>query len=1124
MHCRHLAGLIVLGAAIAGAGEAGARTRVHKASIEAEFQSPPKSARPRVYWNWLDGNIARDGIRLDLEWMKSTGLGGVEMFDGSMDSPLVAPHRVLSLSPEWHAEVTYASAEAKRLGLEFGMAASPGWSETGGPWVKPQAAMKKVVWSEVRVSGGQMTITLTAPPAVPGPFQDIPLHHRRKAWTPPEAEAPFYRDVAVLAFRTPPGDVDLNTLNPQVTYSDGTLDTAKLHDGDLTGAVALAVPQPGRPTWVRYAFDQPRTMHALTYAGPLAGRFTTGPSGRIEASDNDNAWRTVITLTGGGQSPAPERTFAFPTTTARYFRVVFDQGPAAAASSAPPFDISELAFVPGARVNAYEDKAGFGLDPEYETLRTADIDAAEAIPRTGVLDLTSELRADGTLNWTPPQGEWTVLRIGYSLTGTVNHPASPEATGLEVDKLSADHVRDHLNAYLGPFVHTPGLSLIATDSWEAGVQNWTEDMILQFKARRGYDPTPFLPVLTGRVVDSAETSDRFLWDYRRTIADLIADNHYGEIATFAHTHGLTYIAEAPGASWPTLADGLQAKGRVDIPMGEFWAMPFGGQPAAYQGVRSDEFLADILETASAAHIYGKPIVAAEALTSSMPLWRSTPWSLKWVADKYMAMGANRLTLHTSPLQPGTGHKPGLTLGPFGQFFTRNETWADMAGPFFTYLSRSSYLLQQGRPSADILYFYGEGAPSGAPYREGLSPIVPEGYAFDYINADALLRLVSVDNGKIVLSSGARYSLLILPPTLDRMTLPLAKKIRELVAGGAIVIGPKPQGSPSLSSNNAEVRDVVAQVWGQADGYSITSNTYGKGKVYWGASPAEVLEHEGPAPDFTVQGAKVGSEVVFAHRHLDRDVDIYFVSNQTDKTLSIAATFRAAGRLPELWRADTGSRTALPFRSDAGRTTIPLTLAPYDAIFVVFRRPTHQVSRSTPPTTITPLTSLTGSWRLSFPADWGAPRAVTLPALTSWSDNANSGVKYFSGTATYEKRLHAPRTWFKPGTRMVLDLGEVKEVAEVLVNGRSAGVAWKPPYTVDITDALRPGDNRLEIKVANLWLNRIVGDQQPGVEDAYTFASPVSGGGFLPVKPIDKDTPLLPSGLLGPVTLTRVSVP
>ncbi|MFC3173653.1 glycosyl hydrolase [Novosphingobium bradum] len=1090
---------------------ASATTTDSAADLGDGFRSPPGSAHPRVWWHWLSGNVSQDGITKDFEWMKRVGIAGAMMFDGNLGGAKIVPHPVTVLSPAWYDNLRFAAGEAERLGLEFTMAAAPGWSETGGPWVKPEQAMKKFVWSETRVSGRQRAGQLAPLPSAVGPFQGI---KRPGAKTPAMA-----RDVAVLAFRAPKGEKLLAALNPTISTSVAGVDARRFADGDLNTLTRIPNPTPGQPQWVRYDFAKPQTIRALTYVGMLGGQFAEGPAGRIEASDDGANWRTIRTLVGAVHHPAPQRTLAFPATTARHFRVVFDRGVLSRESYKPSkIELAELALVPGARVDLFEDRAGFGVLAEVDQQPTPEVAPAAAIRASGILDLTDRLRPDGTLDWTAPAGQWIVLRTGWSLTGEINHPATPEGTGLEVDKLNADHVRAHLDGYVTPVIQRlnglvgeRGLRYLLTDSWEAGQENWTEPMPAEFSRRRGYDLMRMLPVLAGYVVDSAEKSDAFLWDFRRTLADLVAENHYGTITRFAKEHKLGYYGEATGTAWPTVADGMLAKSQTDIPMGEFWTFPVGGKPFSYHRVPTDEFPADIIETRSTAHVYGKPLVAAEALTSALPLWISTPWRLKWIADRYMAMGVNRLVIHTSVHQPTDDRRPGLSLGPFGQTFTRHETWGEMAKPWIDYLSRGSYLLQQGAPIADVLYFYGEGAPSGVPYdREG-EPADLRQFGFDYVNADALTRLAKVEDGRIAFPGGASYKVLVLPGSTTRMTLPMVTRLRDLVAAGAVLVGPRPMASPSLSSDSAAVRMIADQLWGKADDGTPAPRSFGKGRVYAQADVLQVLAAERVLPDFEARPADPAMDLRFAHRRI-ADGDIYFVTNQSGVAATVPIRFRVTGKQPERWDATDGSKRALSYRGMGDYTEVPLALGAYESVFVVFRRPATSPALDVASPVEHTVMTLDNGWTLSIPAPSGGAPIRTSAAVGSWTESDRADQRYFSGVATYARELRVGSDPRPKGSRTLLDLGQVGDVAEVYINGTLAGTAWKPPYRVDITDWLVSGRNRIEVKVANTWQNRIVGDLQPNAETR-TWTNMGAGS-------LTASTPLTPSGLIGPVRLIR----
>jgi len=1114
--------------------------------MELGFKQPPDSAKPRVWWHWLNGNVTKEGITADLEWMKRSGIGGMQMFDGNLGTPVFVDKRLVWMTPAWKDAFRHTGFEADRLGLEMSMAASGGWSETAGPWVKPEEAMKKVVWSEILVQGPKkFSGKLANPPSNNGRFQNIPLPpdldfpaqpmpgakpEPKEAPAPPDPT--YYADTAVIAFRLPDAERRMADLHPKVTSNANNLDFVALMDGDVAKNVDLPYMEDGEPSWIQFEFTQPYRAQAFTIAAGTGSTFggQAIPEGKVQASHDGTNWITLADLPGPGHSSAgfPVRTYSFSPVTAKYYRVTLKPAPpnpmmamfaellGLPSPTIKKFDIAELDFHNGPRVNHWQEKAAFANLLEYP--RTPIVPQDQTISRSNVVELTSKVGKDGTLAWDVPAGKWVIQRMGYSLTGEKNHPATREATGYEIDKLSWKHVDSYVKTYVDMISGAIGPNFgksfryFLMDSWEASNENWTDDMIAQFRRRRGYDPTPFLPVLTGRVIESADVSDRFLWDFRQTLSDLLAENHYRAATEYFNKHGIGLYAEAMGAGLPTVGDGLFNKGQVDIPMGEFWTYLPGQTP-------SGEHIADTREAASAAHIYGKTLAAAESFTSFpwIPAWGQSPYFLKPIGDWYLANGINRIVFHTSDAQPfvDDAHKPGMTLGPFGQHYTRNITWAEQAIAWNTYLARSSYLLQQGLFVGDLAYFYGEGAPVTVPFWKKLSPAVPEGYNYDWVNADVILHRMTVKDGRIVLPDGMSYRVLVLPDDIDRLTLPVLKKLRDLVADGAIISGPKPGKSPSLSgfpASDDEVRAVANDLWGPTDGKSVTEHAYSKGKVYWGKSLNEVLEAQKTNPDFRYTRPAFDTKLVWIHRRTT-DAEIYFVSNQNNRAEDVLTSFRVQGKEAELWRPDTGAIEPAEFKIDGGQTIVPLHFDPSGSVFVVFRKPAIAPERGLPHVVNTQLATVQGPWQVTFPPNWGAPAQIKLDNLVSWTTSSDTGVKYFSGTATYSKDIEASPDWLRRGGEVVLDLGTVKEIAEVSINGKPVGgILWKPPFQADITEALKAGANHVEIKVTNLWPNRMIGDQQPGVQKTYTFTD---------AKFYKANSPLMDSGLLGPVTVNSV---
>jgi hypothetical protein len=1055
----------------------------------------------------MAGNISKEGITLDLEWMNRVGIGGVQVFDAGMGVGQYVDHRIDFMTPEWRDMLRHAAAECDRLGLEMGMHSSAGWSETGGPWVRPEAAMKKYVWSETRVQGpASFDDVLPRPPSSNGRFQNL---DRNTAGPDPT----YYADSAVIAYRIARDETRMSDAQPQVTLSSGVADASPMLDHDLATTMALLIPPPGQRAWVQFEFARPYRARALS----IAVRARGVPTGELRVSGDGKDFRTLVFLPGEDHNPVPAHTYTFPETAARFYRVEFSApAPVKSYEKAPTeYEIAELDLECGARVNRWEDKAGFSALYEYESLSTPP--AEGAVARADVIDLTSRMHRDGRLEWDVPGGSWVILRLGYSLTGRKNAPAVETGRGYEVDKLNRQYVERYFNSYVGQIRDALGplfgksFRNLVMDSWEAGFLNWTDDMLAEFRFRRGYNPTPYLPVLTGRVVENADASDRFLWDFRRTLADLLAENHYGAFTESANRQGLNVYAEAAGIYLPVIQDGLANKGRVDIPMGEFW---FVDQKP---GEIRPEDESDIREAASAAHIYGKRLAAAESFTTprTVPGWAQPPSYLKWLGDRAMAAGVNRIVFHTSVHQPLRDRKPGITMSSFGQHLTRNITWAELAGPFMRYLSRSSYMLQQGLFVGDLLYYYGEGAPAVIPYWQGLSPKAPTGYDYDVLNTEVLLTRLSVADGHLMLPDGMSYRVLVLPES-DRMTPQVLKKIRDLVAGGATVVGPKPNRSPSLSGYpvcDNEVSSLATELWGDIDGRSITERVYGNGKVVWGKPLKDVLAEQGVGPDFEYTRPHIDTFLVSIHRRAG-DADIYFVANQRDRVEDLTALFRVRGKSAELWHPDTGDIEPAPYNMGVVQTGVPLHLDPFGSVFVVFRHPASATSRSRERPTPVVLGTLSGPWQVAFPPNWGAPSKIRFDTLVSWSAHADEGVKYFSGTATYSKDFDVPKAWLQAPSRHVLDLGRVKEFAEVFLNGKPLGILWKAPFQADVTQALRIGPNHLEIRITNLWPNRIIGDEQPSAQRKYTFTA---------YKVFTKDSPLLESGLLGPVTVNSVTL-
>lgn len=1085
-------------------------------SLQNNFVSPPQSSRARVWWHWMNGNISEQGIRKDLLWMQRSGIGGFQNFDAALVTPQIVDHRLVYMSPEWKKAMKLTARLADSLNLEMAIAGSPGWSESGGPWVQPEDGMKKYVWSETTVQEGRpFTGNLPKPPVTTGIFQNIPVQQDIVGGGKAAALPTFYQDIAVIAYRLPDTYVSFRELAPAITSTGGHFSLDQLTDGDLaTSGLLPSVPKEGS-AWIQFSFSAPQTIKALT----IVGGGDKGPHGlygpkeedrSFQASDDGVNFRQVCFIPAGD---VQQQTLSIPVTKAKYFRITFknpvappDFGSVLGGSNIKAevpkgTEIAEIVLHPHAVIDRFEEKAGFSAYSEkHPWTRT---DANEAIPLTDIIDITDKMDSDGKLDWTPSKGRWKVVRFGYSLTGQHNGPAIPEATGLEVDKLDPRAVRSYFENYLDQYkdasaglIGEKGIRYMVTDSWEAGPENWTRDMMQEFEKRRGYSMLSWMPVLTGKIVNSAQQSEQFLWDFRKTLSELVAENHYDLLTTILAERGMKRYSESHESGRALVADGMEVKRTAAVPMGAIW------MPGMMNGNDLTRYQADLRESASVAHIYGQNLVAAESFSTlgigDAP-WSYSPETLKPVADFAMANGLNRFVIHTSVHQPVDDKIPGLGLGPFGQWFNRNETWAEQARPWTDYLARSSYMLQQGKFVADIAYLYGEDNNITNLFG-GTLPDIPEGYSYDFINTDALVNLLTFKDGSLKTPSGMSYQVLMLDGSTKKLSLPALRKIAQLVKDGAVIGGPRPEMTPSLADDRQEFDKLVSEIWNS-----------GNKRVMEGKTSSEVLASLKIQPDFRYSPLPKDAQLLYVHRKT-ADADIYWVNSRSSEALQVALDFRIEGKTPEIWHAETGRSEQASYSISNGRTVVSMELAPNDAVFIVFRSHPQQQSLKLPLKTESLLSTVEGPWKVSFQQDRGAPASATFDSLASFTENPDKGIAYFSGTATYTRDINFNRKQRIKGAQVWMDLGEVKNLAEVIVNGKNLGIVWKKPFRVNVTDALKPGKNKIEIRVTNLWVNRLIGDAQPDVEHKITYTTmPFYQAG----------SKLVPSGLLGPVKLISV---
>jgi hypothetical protein len=962
----------------------------------------------------MDGNLSREGITADLEAMRRAGLGGVIIMEVDVGVPR-GP--VQFMSRAWRELFQHVASEAARLGLEIDLNASPGWTGSGGPWIKPAQSMQKLVSAETNLAG-------------PACF--------RGALPQPETREGFYRDVAVLAFPAlPAGAFRIPDLAEKALYQRGHYSS-----------------EPGVKSFI----------------------------------------------------PVP---------------------------------------------------AGAGALP-----------ADQVIDPRRLVDVTPCLAAGGRLDWDVPAGQWTVVRFGHTSTGANTRPAPEPGVGLECDKLEPTALDAHFEAFIGTLLRDLGprarrsLTGVHIDSWEMGPQNWTARFAEEFKHRRGYDPLPYLPVMTGRVVADREVSERFLWDLRQTVQDLIVEQHARHLRELAHRRHLRLSIEPYDG---TPCDDLTYGAVADVPMCEFWSNCFATWFSC-------------AEATSIAHTYGQRVIAAEAFTADdKERWQFHPATLKGLGDWAFCAGINRLVIHRYAHQPWLGRWPGMTMGPYGVHHERTQTWWGMVPAYHQYLARCQFLLQQGVAVADVCYLTPEGAPHVfRPPQSALrgSPPDPVAFHFDACTPEALLTRATVAHGRLVFRQGTTYQLLVLP-SVETMTPALLQRVRALVRAGAAVLGTPPDRSPSLAGYPAcdsEVRRLAVELWGAATASGeLTERKVGAGRDFPGVRTTDLYPAVGVAqdvlarlrvpPDFTSPAA-----LRHTHRRVG-DVDLYFVANPASVWVGACGTFRVAGKSVEIWNPLTGdSRPAVGCEENEGRTTVPLWLEPSGSRFVVFRphrgrtRPDRLVAFTRnglsllpacdqvfheppaaeilsrpgqPPRVVAwqpgryewktvarpphvfdvavvpPSLPLTGPWAVRFQPGRGAPAEAAFDRLGDWALHADEGIRHFAGVAVYRLKFMVPRELVAEPRPVRLNLGRVEVMAAVTLNGRDLGVLWKAPFQVDITGALEAGTNILEVRVANLWPNRLIGDAAVPPERRVTWTT---------WNPFAPNTPLLPSGLFGPVTL------
>ena len=1024
------------------------------------FAEVPDSIRTAVYWYWISDNISEDGVVKDLHAMKQAGINTA--FLGSMGVDGVPYGDVKFLSDEWWNITRTALRTATDLGIDIGIFNSPGWSQSGGPWVCPEQAMRYLAAGTV-IAEGDGTVQSITLPGISG------------------ASGVF----KVLAYPEVSGkSSEVSFVKKEGVPAEAGIETGA---GFIARSLAVKVASPIK------------TMAELS--AEVGGERRTLASFEI---DRSNPSLNV------GFDPYAPVVIALPEVEGRDFRIRLAE---------PGAGRVEVTLSEKPCVERYPEKSlakmfqtPLPMWDEYMWRTPASTTDLSAVVRPDqVLDLTDNV-CGGRLEWAVPEGRWCIMAASLVPTGVTNSPAVPEATGLEVDKMSREHVRSHFDAYIGkileriPASERKSFKVVVQDSYETGGTNWTDDMEEVFRERYGYDPVPFIPVLHGEVIGSEDMSERFLWDLRRLVADRVAYDYVGGLRDICHEHGLETWLENYG-HWGFPGEFLMYGGQSDNVSGEFW---------------SEGTLGDIENRAasSCGHIYGKQQIWAESCTSGGPAFSRYPRLMKQRVDRFFTEGINSTLLHLYIQQPDD-RKPGLDAW-FGNEFNRNNTWFTCLDLFTSYLKRCNFMLQQGRYVADVAYFIGEDAPKMTGVCD---PALPYGYSFDYINAEVLMEHSRVRDGKLVLDSGMEYSVLVLP-VQETMRPEVLSRIMSLVRDGLVVTGPAPVRSPSLEDYpeaDSRVREMASGMWGAPADAATGAARFGKGLVYREGTPLEkIFSDLGIAPDFSVGAGQ--DDMLFIHRTLAGSSsveggkaahigEIWFVSNQRDGKNPVDMTFRVESLVPELWNPVTGEISPLPYTENDGTVSVHLDMEPLESAFIVFGRSAGKPAACSDAGTV----DIDGPWTVTFDRDAGYVQAgdgsgaftVEFGSLQDWTASDDERIKYYSGTAVYTAEVKLGK---KDGTsRYVLDLGRVMVMGKVKINGEYAGGVWTDPYRIDVTDFLVKGRNTIEISVANNWMNTLVRDAARPEEERLTWTN---------INPYTQDSPLQSSGLLGPVKLVK----
>ncbi|PQJ73697.1 hypothetical protein BTO14_05080 [Polaribacter butkevichii] len=1061
----------------------------------------------------MSGNMSKVGLTKDLEAIADVGIGGIILFNVTHYVP---KGKVIFNSDE-HIEMTaHAAAECERLGLSFGVHNCDGWTSSGGPWVAPEHAMKRVTYNQAIVNGGNVKLQLETPSQRGG----------------------FYKDVAVLAYPALASDIEDYENKPTLKSSQKSLKLNLLVDQRIDVETNLEGTQK-KPQWIDFNYGKPFTMNSLAMSFYQPPR----KKGKIYLkTSEDGITYKIIKEIKPMNIVKFERAVEldFRNITSKYFRI----------ESEVPLQLTEISLSNLKRINNTLARTSLFKIENYKMPTIKNVNPSSIINKDEVINLTDFMDDKGNLNASLPKGKWTIMRFGYTITAAFNVPASEEGTGWEVDKMSKESFKIFYDGYVRNVIDATravapnALQYTEIDSYEVGGQNWTKDYEQAFKKELGYDLVSFLPLYAGKYVDNKDTSDQVLWDIRNFNSKMITDNYFDYFTELCHEDGLISYVEP--YSFNGDFNELDAARKVDITMGEFWMHQRYQAGTAVSGAR----------------IYGKNVVSAEAFSARPEInWKGHPGSLKLTGDKAWTLGINEFMFHRFAHQANTHVKPGMTMSQWGSHIDRTQTWWYNAGSaWFKYLARGQYMLRKGIPVSDLLVFVGDGSPNSIIKEHMFSPALPKHINYDCINADALLHRVEAKENKMVLPNGIQYQALYLK-NIKEIKLKTLKRIAELANKGVVIIGEKPQklGSYAVSEKDKiEFNKLVDQIW-------TRKTTYLSGD--WDT----IFKANNIPTDLFIEG---GKDINYIHRKTENE-DVYFFYNPENEARTYLCTFNIEGKIPELWNQMTGEVTKLAaFTSENGQTKALISLPAEGSVFVVFRESSKGIQSIVPKSlksnedVTTTLTNdntidvevkangnynfklndgslkaikvknlpeqitVSGTWSVDFPDVKAKEKNFSFPKLIDWTSHKNEQIKYYSGTAIYKNEFVVGKNYLEENNKVTLDLGVVNIAAKVIVNGKDLGISWMPPYVLDVTKALVKGKNTIQIEVTNQWTNRLIGDENFPSESGMSRKNEYMPDWYLNNEPpplkqrstfttfpfYKKGDETIPAGLVGPVVL------